>query len=137
MLEDAQDLVQRSLVTVNGNTSLPCLAEELPKTAFSKVRGDDSRSVLHIYNVNASGENANGRRQAIARRFFSNLIVAKFEKIFVIGLLPQPCSVVPFRRDHMETCIQSTLATRASKPIDFTAQKVVFPDIDDADVYLG
>lgn len=56
------DLIQRSLVTVDGNDTLPSLSQELMKCAFLKLRGDDERSTLHIYNVDASGENANGRR---------------------------------------------------------------------------
>lgn len=56
------ELVHRSLLTLDGNSSLPSLASELRKSAFVKVRGDDSKSTLHIYNANASGENVNGRR---------------------------------------------------------------------------
>ena len=47
-----------------------------------------------------------------------------------------PVSVVPFRKDHLETCIHSTLSTRSGDPIDFGASKVALPDMDDSDVYL-
>ena len=47
-----------------------------------------------------------------------------------------PASVVPFRKEHMEACIQSTLCTRADGPIDFDAAKLDLPDVDDSDVYL-
>lgn len=56
------ELVHRSLLTIDGNSSLPSLASELRKSAFVKVRGDDSKSTLHIYCANASGENVNARR---------------------------------------------------------------------------
>lgn len=60
-MQDATELVERSLLAINGNESLPTLAK-LASSAFAKVRGDESRSVLHIYNVDASGENANGKK---------------------------------------------------------------------------
>lgn len=47
-----------------------------------------------------------------------------------------PVSVVPFRKDHLEACIHSTLSTRSDDPIDFGAHKVALPDMDDSDVYL-
>lgn len=60
-MQDATELVERSLLAINGNEALPTLAK-LASSAFAKVRGDESRSVLHIYNVDASGENANGKK---------------------------------------------------------------------------
>ena len=45
-------------------------------------------------------------------------------------------SVVPFRKDHMEKCFNAMLSCRASSPIDFDAEKVVIPDMDDSDVKL-
>lgn len=47
-----------------------------------------------------------------------------------------PVSAAPFRKDHLEACIHSTLSTRSDDPIDFGAHKVALPEMDDSDVYL-
>lgn len=54
-------------------------------------------------------------------------------------VVPQlnPVSSVPFRKDHLENCLQSVLSTRSDKPIDFTADSVQLPDLDDSDVQLA
>ena len=82
------NLVEKSLVTLDGNQSLPELAKQLRKQPFCALRGDTDRTTLHLYSVESSGENANGR------------------------------GVTPFRKEHMETVIRAMLSTRGEVDFD-------------------
>ena len=72
------------------------------------------------------------------KRAYCFLFKIKFEvSRFIPGNCLNPASVVPFRKEHLEACIHSTLCGRTDSPIDFDAPKLLLPDVDESDVPLG